>query len=166
MTQRWSVTAVRVTNTVQAPWIHKHYPKIMCYMDDQQKAMAKALISLMHLCLLGDTSWRIKPSNLPFEVGFQLNNTCLAERAWCSVGSTGGKASRVCKDWEGWSDFHLWPAVKDLHAGQQDGHWFCFLQNQLMTLGTSLGTDPSNSGFSPGFWFSSAWHHSHAATSE
>lgn len=94
MTQRWSVTALTVTNTVQAPWMHKYYPKIIRYMDDQEKAMAKALISRMHLCLLGDISWYIKPSNLPFKVGFQLNNICLAERAWCSAGSTGGRASQ------------------------------------------------------------------------
>lgn len=97
MTQRWSVTAVRVANGVQASWIHKCYPKIICSMDDQEKAMAKALISPMHLCLLGDTSWCIKPSNLLFKAGFQLNNTCLAERAWCSVGSTGGRASQSLK---------------------------------------------------------------------
>jgi len=36
--------------------MHKRYPKIMCYIDDQEKAMATALISLVHLCLLGGTS--------------------------------------------------------------------------------------------------------------
>ena len=94
MTQRWSVTAVRVTNTVWAPWMHKRYPKIMCYIDDQEKAMATALISLVHLCLLGGTSWCIKPSNLPLKGGLQLIDTCLAERGRCKVGSTGGRASQ------------------------------------------------------------------------
>lgn len=140
----------------------------VCYLGNGEKTIAKASVLAMHLNLLEDAAWYIKTSSLPFKVRFQLHNFCLGDRSWYSVGG-GGRAHESVGRLQ-WFSLTI--------CCEKPICWFCryagttrwslvlFSPNQLMRLGTSLGTDPWSSGFSPGFWFSSVLHHGHITTRE
>lgn len=133
-----------------------------CCVGNGEKTIARASVSAVHLTLLGDAIWYIKTSGLPFKVGFQLCNSCLGDRSWYSVGGRGKAHESVGRlQW-----FSLMICCEKPVCSTTRWSLILFSPNQLMRLGTSLGTDPWSSGCSPGFWFSSVWDHGHITTRE